>query len=289
MAVEKFCDIEEPAEKVKPSIKNLEPYAFSRLNNREWRREVLERVDQLIDQIKKNDIQELIFLDKSARPLSWLLRNRWEHIDKKSKPPKIKYIDLGLRERKGDQLGEETVIEQISKEADALYESIDKDKRERYCDDNDWAIWKKNSFAQGEDVDGEIWMSRKHISKLYQDVVKRHPKLVEQIRTRYGDKLGKTLIIDDLLFSGGTLRAAVAIFTEAYPEADVFGVHFFNQNAKRPQTQIPWFKNQRMVGVQEDEESLTTKKFSAYESKKPDLSKELREILKEVAEFNQKE
>ena len=172
----------------------------------------------------------------------------------------------------------------MAQEAEALYKSVDEDKRAKYSDDGEWSTWKNIKFAQGDDVEGEIWMSRKHISGLWQDVIKNHLELVKQIRARYGAKLDKTLIIDDLLFSGGTLRTAVALFTEAYPEADVFGVHFFNQETKSPETQIPWFKKQHMIGVEEDENSLTTKKYTKQESQKPNLSNELRNIIKEIAE-----
>lgn len=280
----------ESGERVNPSLETVEPYAFSRLTNKEWRREALERVDQLINQIKDNDIEELIFLDKSARPLSWLLRDRWKHQNNEVKLPKIKYIDLGRREKTGDELGEETVIEQMEQEAEDLYKTVDKDKKAKYSDDADW-YWKKILFAQGEDADEEVWMSRKHISELWQDVVKSHPELLDQIKKRYGTKLGKTLIIDDLLFSGGTLRAAVATFTETYPEAEIFGVHFFNQETKSPETQIPWFKKQHMIGVEEDEDedSLTTKRLSDQESRTPNLSKELRRIIKEIAQSEREE
>lgn len=282
MTAENFQYLES-VERSQPTIEAIEPRAFLRLNNREWRREVLERVDQLIEQIKDNNIEELIFLDKSARPISWLLRDRLKHKNPEAKLPKIKYIDLGLREKKGEILGAETIVEQLFKEAESLYLSIEEERRREYSDDNEW-WWKNIFFAQGDIVEGEIWMSRKHISRLWQDIMRQHPELIEQIRALYGNKLGKTLIIDDLLFSGGTLRTAVATFTEAYPESDVYGVHFFNQEHKSPETQIPWFKKQHMIGIEEKENSLTTKRYSDQEHQKPDLSGELRKIIKEIAQ-----
>ncbi len=265
-----------------PSLETAAPYAFSRLTNKEWRQEVLERVDQLIEQITDNGIEELIFLDKSARPLSWLVKERWKHKNIQKQSPKIKYIDLGLTEMKDNRLGEQTIVEQMQKEADDLYKNKDESQKYEYTNDDDW-FWKKDSFAEGNDVDGEIWMSKNHISPLWRDVIKRHPELIAKIRARYGTKLGKTLIIDELLFSGGTLNTAVALFTEAYPETEVHGVHFFIQNCRNPATQIPWFKKKHMIGVEEDEDSLTTKRFSKQGSQNPDLSKELRKIIKDIA------
>ena len=274
----------EPTERSKSDIEAIEPRAFSILTNREWRHGVLERVDQLIEQIKDNNIEELIFLDKSARPLSWLLGERLKHKNPKYKFPKIKYIDLGLREKKGDRLGAKTIVEQLSEEANSRYLALDEDKQAKYSDDNDWSTWKKIFFAQGDNVEREIWMSRKHISELWRDTIRQHPELIDQLRARYGNKLGKTLIIDDLLFSGGTLRTAVTIFTEAYPESDIYGVHFLNQETRSPETRIPWFKKPHMIGVEEEEGSLTTKRFSAQKPQKPDLSRELREIIKEIGQ-----
>jgi len=281
---EKNTVTENNLEKIEPSIKDIDPYAYSRLMNPKWRREVLERVDHLIRQISDNHIENLIFLDKSARPLSWLIRARMKHLGDDT-IPNIQFIDLGGREITGGK----TTIETMTEEATTVYENLDANSRITFSDDDDWSSYKNICFSEGNDIEGQVWMSKKNISEIWLTVTRLHPELIEEIRSRYGTQPGKTLIIDELLFSGTTLRAAVAIFTEAYPNSEVFGVHFFNQASKRPTTQIPWFKKQYMIGVEEAENSLTTKRYSSPENQKPDLSHEFRAIINEIAQTNKAE
>lgn len=273
---------QEAPEKREFTMESVEPYAFSRLMSPEWRLEMLERVDQLLGQIKHNGIEELIFLDKSARPLSWLFRERLKYSGSNQGAPKMKYIDLGTME----VYGEKTIIEEMSEEVNTMYKSLSEDDRKAYTEDDEW-WWKKGFFAEGSEVDGDIWMSKKNIPKIWMTIIEKHQDFLERLRSRYGKELGKkVLVIDDLLMSGNMLQAAVALFTQAYPQSEVFGIHFFNQKYKNPCVQIPWFKKSHMIGVEEDEGSLTTKKFTGTESEKPDLSPELRTIIMEIAHMD---
>ncbi|MBU1132600.1 hypothetical protein KKC32_05150 [Patescibacteria group bacterium] len=266
-------------EESKSTMKSAEPFAYSRLMNPEWRLELVERIDQLIEQIKNSGIEELIFLDKSARPLSWLFQERWNN---KQSDPKIKYIDMGTMEVRGKK----TIIEEMSEEGEAMYKSLDEIEKKSYTEDDEW-FWKKNNFAEGTAIDDDIWLSKKNIPKIWLAIVAKHPDLIEKIRSRYGKKLQKkVLIIDELLMTGETLRATAAVFAQAYPQSEIFGVHFFNQRYKKPALQIPWFKQPHMIGVTEDEGKLTTKKFSGGESDKKNLSSELRAIIKEIAHID---
>lgn len=48
---------------------------------------------ELIQKIKDDQVDALVFLDKSARPLSWIFRKSWELIYPDAKPPEIKFVN----------------------------------------------------------------------------------------------------------------------------------------------------------------------------------------------------
>jgi len=56
----------------------------------------------LIETIKDQDTEVVIFTDKSARPLSWVFRKSWKKLYPKEPPPEIKFLNVGTEKRPDD-------------------------------------------------------------------------------------------------------------------------------------------------------------------------------------------
>lgn len=76
-------------------VKEAKPVEFEIVSRREIRQLLRDRVGNLANVAATEEIDALIFLDKSARPISWLFREIWrrEHVDQKR--PEIRFVNVG--------------------------------------------------------------------------------------------------------------------------------------------------------------------------------------------------
>lgn len=58
--------------------------------------EMKKRTELLIKRVQEEQIDTLVFLDKSARPLAWLFRELWKQSVPDSPMPQIKFINVGI-------------------------------------------------------------------------------------------------------------------------------------------------------------------------------------------------
>lgn len=83
-----------PKREVKKSKETIGVH-YEILLDPEMRKNLLERMDQFIKNILKTDVQIIVFLDKSARPLSWLFQKRFQKLFPEKEMPKIHFINIG--------------------------------------------------------------------------------------------------------------------------------------------------------------------------------------------------
>ena len=61
----------------------------------ELRTEYRDRIKLLMNQVINRNIDTLVFLDRSARPFSWLLRDMWKQEHKDRPLPEVKFVNIG--------------------------------------------------------------------------------------------------------------------------------------------------------------------------------------------------
>jgi hypoxanthine phosphoribosyltransferase len=78
-----------------PEQKSEYNFKFEIINDTEQRRLLMEKVESLVDQIKAEQITNVVFLDKSARPISVLCRDLWHKKYPDDDFPKTNFINIG--------------------------------------------------------------------------------------------------------------------------------------------------------------------------------------------------
>jgi hypoxanthine phosphoribosyltransferase len=73
-----------------------EEFKYRILDYGEARETLKEKIKELIDLVQAENIDYLVFLDKSARPFSWLFRDMWDKVaEKDAKRPEIRFANIG--------------------------------------------------------------------------------------------------------------------------------------------------------------------------------------------------
>lgn len=85
-------------------LDDLDLSRFKILTDPEMRQKLADRVFNLVEQVKEKNITNLVFLDKSARPLVTLFSSLWKKLSPNAPKPKISFINVGK-----EILGEERV------------------------------------------------------------------------------------------------------------------------------------------------------------------------------------
>lgn len=68
---------------------------FEYLKNPELRKELKKRTENLVDRVDEEGVDVVFFLDKSARPISWLFQDLWKQKFPEKRLPAIRYINVG--------------------------------------------------------------------------------------------------------------------------------------------------------------------------------------------------
>lgn len=97
------------AKKEKPAISQEGIFKFEILTDPQQRHLLAERTMDLVQEVKKGGIQNVVFLDKSARPISTLFIDLWRRLDPQKEIPKTNFVNIGKEtsSKMGEVLGEE--------------------------------------------------------------------------------------------------------------------------------------------------------------------------------------
>lgn len=71
------------------------PVTFEIIRNPEFRQVLRDRLESLKQFVEEHHPNTLVFLDKSARPLSWLLRELWKQSPQQQAHPEIRFVNIG--------------------------------------------------------------------------------------------------------------------------------------------------------------------------------------------------
>ena len=219
-------------------------FVYEQLNDTDLRYEYVRLTEKLIAKTLYEDKDELVFLDKSARPVAWLMRSLW---------PTLGFKDFD----ENDQ----PIIESMP---DMKFLNIDREQ------------WEP-TMGRSEGKDGE-GITLKYVSDdtidsltglMSERTLNSDEYVTKDEKTFFDDK--NILIVDEVSASGDTLRIAEALLGKAFQNAaSIEGVHWmapekvFNkksggmQNAKLP----IWYSSStpfgRLVGNRDSAKSYSS-------------------------------
>lgn len=150
-----------------------------------------ERTKELLDTIVEDEVKLVVFLDRSARPFAWMLREAWKKYAPGKSMPAVKFINLGGE--KVPLYGEYGYVGDIWEE----YYDTQKDYQQAVQD-----FWAKLNTKQ-------------YVVSLRRDI---QPILEgENVGTGWPPK-GEILLVDDYQGTGFTNELASAFFRHHFPE-----------------------------------------------------------------------
>ena len=196
-------------------------FEFDILNTPEMRAEYLSLTDSLVKNIVEQGTDIAIFLDKSARPIAWMLKEFWPQLvppadaeGNQAQLPEIKFLNID-REQWGAILG-------------------------RSVDDASFNV----KLLPQERAD--------ELRSIFEPVKGRGP---EDVDSMLAGK--KVLIIDEVKVSGETLDIAEKIIMNVFPEAEEFrvthwmdgGVKVDPESGQKIHTREPvWYSDREVTG-----------------------------------------
>lgn len=166
------------------------------VSDEQLHREYLRRTERLIDDVVETRPDFLIFLDKSARPVSWLVEGMWESVARGVKKPQIQFLNID-REQWRDTVG-----------SNATY--IDADRIDQNRINELHALFAVKPVRDNRE--GSV----------------RHSVADEP--TIFDDK--KVMIVDEVRATGDTLDMAKAILRRAFPKTEFIGKHWMIPQTK---------------------------------------------------------
>jgi hypothetical protein len=198
------------------------PYQI--LNSPELRIKYLRLTDDLVQSMIQQETEVAVFLDKSARPVAWLMHALWDQLAPPAKPDGTSY-----------------------KEPEIKFVNIDREQ---------WEETVGRSEVGTIDVNAIPANSINTLRKVFAET-DQHPTEEDSYTgpTMLTDK--KVMIIDEVSVSGDTLWMAHGIFKRAFPDAKAIVPKYWmsgqvRQDAKsgvRINTELPvWYSDREVTG-----------------------------------------
>ncbi len=220
------------------------------LKNPEYRQWLRDRMRRCITEIQRIQPETIVFLDKSARPLAWLLSGMWP---KGVQKPNIRFLNIGYpgvhptadnlayREKLFDfLLAEETRSPQLAK----LFQ-----KREKYSYSPRFVSG--NEFVPG--LPKPLFASGHASIVGRNDADSAFDGRVQSVRAAFRDCIhaGKSVVIFDENFASGmSVVYAADQLLKAFPGSKPFGLYFSKYGEQGPRsgksefagTELPWIR-----------------------------------------------
>ncbi|MDO8523137.1 MAG: hypothetical protein Q7S12_02535 [bacterium] len=206
-----------------------------------------ERTKELIEEIVYVKPQMLIFMDRGARPISWMLREAWDqYAAPKQEMPQIRFVNIGRE--KGEYINFRALPYREDYDSEKLYQEEVK------------KFWSKFDTEE----------SKKYIDKLKKDIKPVTKK-------NAFDEGGGIMLVDDYSVSGFSLELARNFFEKNFPNLPKSYQLFLKKQDEKVfskenwlGTHLPWNTDKSYTLLSEDEDP---EKFLAT----PEKDKALRE------------
>ncbi len=245
--------------------------SFEILNDPEGRAELLSRMDQFIEDVRQHRPDVIVFLDKSARPLAWLFRERFTNSFPKETVPDIRFINIGRESRTKRMI------------------------KEKPWDAPDLKTEPRGDLS--EKISQHQWIALTDIPKQWKEHADKDFERINEVQRIFGDQFSgkKMLFVDEISVSGKSLATAAALFAKAFPDLkSVHATAFYHEEQTEPfasgkQSLMPWFKEPGLIGVFDilDEDALLAKRVDkqTVESAKKIILQQKEQATNDLNEF----
>lgn len=162
---------------------------------------IRQRIEDTIDEIIYHDVKVIFFLDRSARPIYWMIKAAWD-AKKIGRPmPKVKFLNIGSEKRK-------------------VLGSQDQPQEWNFASESEHQAAVKEHWAKLNSAD-YLAKVKKDISPLLTD------EGVDVFNKPYK---GRVMVIDDISISGVTMRMATEFLQHHFPGVKVYDHALLNQH-----------------------------------------------------------
>ena len=221
------------------------------LSNPETRERLKERMERFVEVVHDRKVDALVFLDRSARPLSWMFQDLWNGMYQEEKKPDVKYVNIGTSSH--------------------VHDGVAHLLRSRY-----WGSYDHGTVGSTSDllrhtvIDAEekdVWFQTNQIPREWQNSMVEYMEVSEELQKIFQKSFdGKSvLIVDEMGASGKSQMAALGFFTLAFPDARKWEATslFYSRQFHYPKNDgessginedrqiIPWLQELGMAGVLE--------------------------------------
>ncbi|HEX9679500.1 MAG TPA: hypothetical protein VGA08_02680 [Candidatus Saccharimonadales bacterium] len=189
------------------------------VSDEQLRAEYLRRTERLIDTLADSHPDYVVFLDKSARPVSWMMDQMWDTVRNDTPRPDIKFVNID-REQWRDEVG-------------SNLSHINADRIDFHRINELRALFLQRPVQ--DNGAGEVGS----------DVMTK-PSIFDE---------KNVVIIDEVKTSGDTLDIAKAIFRRAFPRANISGKywmipkHITIAGGGTANAELPvWYREDSIIG-----------------------------------------
>lgn len=217
---------------------------FEILADRESRKMLWDRVNRLVDAAARQrfGVPVMVFLDKSARPLSWMFRARWQKRFPDTPVPEIRYMALGRRQ----VLEDNTDLVELHQDMSATL----------VTEENPWSGKRlREMYGASMQLTSAHDAAAKLLREKFFEEAGGHG-LLDEYRARVGEIAGRyadlkdkrIIVVDDYSSTGASKVLAEFLLQDAIPGAVVQGVNLYDGSEVG---KIPWIQTQGLAGVVE--------------------------------------
>lgn len=205
------------------------------LSTPEIRNDLLTRMNVLIKQIGDREIDVLIFLDQSARPLSWLLKDLWQYVWADKPRPAIKFVNVGLKSYAHEGSARRLTFSSIHEPwfiEDDLRRMVDR-----------WQI-------------DQDWLDVGQLPEDWNEPILNQSEELERLNERFQHHLKnkRVLIVDEFVDSGRSLLSSLGALSVTFPSTTFQATAVYKskrQGREYDQKRIPWLSIPGMSGILE--------------------------------------
>lgn len=170
------------------------------------RERIAQRTKELIEKVIEQDIQVIFFMDRSARPIYWFMKEAWQTYAQGHRIPDIKFINIGRE--KGDLL--------------------------------EWRD-PPNAYFDGKSEVDQYWKPLENTNEALDNYLVKMKKELENIKSESDGFPVHCLIVDDYSVSGFSSRIANAFFERHFKNIAEFSNHiFFDQEDEAVFSKVDW-------------------------------------------------
>ncbi|MCX6805230.1 MAG: hypothetical protein NT114_00870 [Patescibacteria group bacterium] len=240
-------------------------YANEKENSQNFRSHYIENTRQLIHEIVDKNIDTVIFLDKSGRPVQWLISELWPIFAADKKKPVSYFANIDAAEWCG----------------------LDRDSGVRPTDEE-----LEEAKRNITDEDLEIIRHDFGPKRVISDVLDEHGEVMPGHKVATDEPLfdGKNvLIVDETAVTGATLDLAQFLFAKAFPKASFSGKHW-QMNYKEKLNNPVWYSRLDVTGrgVGDGKAgSILSSRLESHDVRAAWLREDIKTLAKDIVEGKQ--